>query len=475
MAIVFFGRFSQFFLALVMMRALTTLMLPSEVGRAFLLTSATAFFALIFINPVGMFITRRVFQWRDSGNLNHYLSYYWIYLLFVSFISSFILSALQILGVVDIHTKPIWLFLLTAGSLLIGTINLTVIPLLNTFGYINFFILFTIGTLLSGFIFALILIYFYGAFAEYWLLGILCGQFLFGLVGYRYLSSKTHSLVALSKINFNSESPHVKVLFSFAWPISISVLLGWIQNQSYRYLLGDAQGLSVLGLFVAGYGISVGILTAFESIWTTYFQPHYYKKITKSVLYEQELAWESYASSIIPSLILMVIFIILVAPELTIILLGRDFQSSVQFIFWGALAEGFRVISNVYSLASHAIMKTRLLIVANFFAAIVSVILIKFLIPIFGPAGVGFALVSSGLLLFIGLHYSIGSTFKLKLPKGKIIESISYGCLLYVFVGMWRLSSMPQTFLITSLFVLGIGVVFSIMQYRLVSNSLSNR
>jgi O-antigen/teichoic acid export membrane protein len=467
MAVIFFGRFFQFALALVMMRVMTSLLPPGEVGRLFLITSSTAFFALFLVNPVGMFVNRRLHAWEKLGNLKKYLKYYFIYLLLIALLSPQILIILQSFGLINLHTSYMWIYFLVSGSLLITTVNLTVIPALNAFGYINPFIGFTLASLISGFLFAISLIYSFGTFAEFWLLGLLAGQFFFGLIAYRYLFSKIKSFNSLYSFNFTQKGNHLRTLFNFAWPVSISVGLGWVQNQSYRFFIEDSMGLAILGLFVAGYGISVGIMSAFESILTTYYQPHFYRAVNAGNHKAQELAWKNYASIMLPALILMVFYIVLMAPDLTRVLLGKDYQSSSQFILWGALAEGFRVVANIYGLAAHAIMRTHLLLVANFLAALFFVILINWLMPIIGVLGAGISLAFSGLILVLLLHLTIGSNFNLTLPKIKLQETLLYIFLLAIFFYLFKFFTVFGNFWVSS-FLLGVtGIIFLLMQYRI--------
>ena len=67
-----------------------------------------------------------------------------------------------------------------------NTCNTTYIPSLNLMGYPRGFIVLTIATLLLGLSLSLILTHICGARAEYWLLGLLPGQLVVGLVA-RYV------------------------------------------------------------------------------------------------------------------------------------------------------------------------------------------------------------------------------------------------------------------------------------------------
>jgi O-antigen/teichoic acid export membrane protein len=164
--------------------------------------------------------------------------------------------------------------------------------------------------------------------------------------------------------------------------------------------------LAQLGLFVAGYGISAGMIAGFESVLTTYLQPRLYRDVsmTDCSSDNQAKAWQRYASAVIPSLILTVAFVVMLAPELVGIFLGENFSSASEFVVWGALAEAARVLIGVYSLIAHVYMRTNWLILPNVLGAVLSIVLCILLIPSFGAAGVGVGLVLSGLSVVFALH-----------------------------------------------------------------------
>jgi O-antigen/teichoic acid export membrane protein len=197
---------------------------------------------------------------------------------------------------------------------------------------------------------------------------------------------------------------HLQVLFSFAWPVALAAGLGWVQGQGYRYIMEGQLGLAQLGLFVAGYGISAGMIAGFESVLTTYFQPRLYRDASSDAPDGQAWAWHRYAAAVIPSLILTVALIVMLAPELTRLFLGENFQAAAGFVVWGALAEAARVLTGIYSLIAHVYMKTRWLILPTLVGAVLSITLCVLLIPGFGAAGAGMGLAISGLVVVLTMH-----------------------------------------------------------------------
>lgn len=404
MITIIFGRAAQFLLALAMMRVATTLLSPDEMGRVALVLATTAFFAFFLISPVGAFINRRLHAWQAGGVARHYLTCYVSYLLFVTFMAAMGLSFLHFLGQADFGMPIVWLISLVCGSLLFSTINLTVIPSLNLLGDSGRFMLLSIATVAASFACATLLVQLVQPSAQYWLLGQMLGQIAIGVIGTKVLFARFQKSGALDTPQ-TIQTRHLKALFSFAWPVAIAAGLGWAQGQGYRYLMGGQLGLAELGLFVAGYGISAGMIAGFESVLTTYFQPRLYRDANKNHPVIQAQSWQRYAAAVIPPLILTVAFVVMLAPELTRIFLGDHFQSAADYVVWGALAEVARVLTGIYSLLAHVYMRTTWLILPNLIGAVLSITLCVLLIPDFGAVGVGIGLVLSGFAVVVTMHF----------------------------------------------------------------------
>ena len=386
-----------------MLRVATTLLSPAEMGKVSLVLTTIAFFALFLVNPVGMFINRRLHAWQASGAARNYLIRYVNYLLFVALVAAICVPLLYMSGLVNFGISVGWLILLVSGSLLFNTINQTTIPSLNLLGDSRRFVLLSLATIAASFVFAYLLVNMVQPSAYYWLLGLLLGQTFLGLIGTKVLFSRLQK-----QRNFHAPpaivKQQLKTLFKFAWPVAIAAGLGWVQGQGYRYLIEGQLGLAQLGIFVAGYGISAGMIAVFESILTTYFQPRLYRDVNTAQPAEKAVIWQRYAAAVIPSMLLTVALILMLAPELTKIFLGENFQSAADYVIWGALAEAARVLVGVYSLIAHVHMQTRWLILPNFLGAIISITLCVFLIPSLGAMGAGIGLAASGLAVVLTMH-----------------------------------------------------------------------
>lgn len=400
------GRAIQFLLALAMMRVATTLLSPEEMGKVSLVLTTIAFFALFLINPVGVFINRRLLVWQANGVARHYLIRYVGYLSLVALIAAIALPLIYKAELTNFGISIGWLIVLICGSLLFNTANQTVLSSLNFLGEARSFVILSVATIAASFICATLLVEIVHPVAQYWLLGQLLGQTLLAAVGAKMLFAcleRPRPLIATPAMSVRQ----IRALAGFAWPVAIAAGLGWVQGQGYRYLLEGQLGLAPLGLFVAGYGISAGMISAFESVLTTYFQPRLYRDANAEHPAQREQAWQRYATAVVPSLLLTVALVVMLAPELTRLFLGAEFQVAAAYLVWGALAEAARVLVGIYSMIAHVYMRTHWLIIPNIIGAALATIMCVLLIPAFGAAGAGIGLVVSGFAVVATMHVSL--------------------------------------------------------------------
>lgn len=415
-----------------MMRVATTLLSPEEMGRVSLVLTTIAFFAMFLVNPVGMFINRRLHAWQASGVAQYYLIRYVGYLLLVALAAAIGLLFLYMSGVVSFGVSIGWLIFLVCCSLIFNTINQTAIPSLNLLGDSGKFVLLSVATIAVSFACATLLVKMVQPSAQYWLFGLLLGQAILGVIGAKVFFARLQK-TGILYVTPDIHRLNLQTLFSFAWPVAIGAGLGWAQGQGYRYLMEGMLGLSQLGLFVAGYGISAGIIAGFESVITTYFQPRLYRDISTGDSMRWAQSWREYAVVIAPSLLLTVAFIVMLAPELTSVFLGNEFQSASEYVIWGALAETVRVLTSTYSLVAHVHMRTRWLMLPNLIGATLSMVLCVTLIPIFGAAGVGIALASSGLAAVIAMRIMLGERASGGIPMAAVWMAIALTGALWLF------------------------------------------
>jgi O-antigen/teichoic acid export membrane protein len=183
---------------------------------------------------------------------------------------------------------------------------------------------------------------------------------------------------------------------------------------------------------------------------------------------EQSLAWNKYAGAILPSLMLVTFLLAGLAPELTRFMVGPAYQSASQYVVWGVLAEGARVLAGVYSMSAHAKMKTRLLLLPNFLGAVICIALIWALAPAMGAHGVGLARSLAGLGMVAAMHYLMIVTLEMKLPYRLLLKGTSMGATLFLIAaaGRWALGG-TDSLISAGILIVGTGLVFLPMFYGL--------
>lgn len=465
MILIALGRLIQFSLLLLTLRLATTLLSPAEMGKMSLVTATAAGFALLFLNPVGMFMNRRLHAWVRDGSAKIYFCYFWIYLFVVAIFSSLTLMVLVELGIWVVPIEISVLVVLVFFYLIFSTVNQVTIPGLNLLGYPTLFISLTVASTATSLIFALLFVISSTPTVEYWLSGLLVGQALLGLLGYFLLAKKLKRLNTGMHHRARLSVSKLFLLLSFAWPIAISVGFGWVQSQGYRYLMEGYLGLIYLGLFTAGYGISAGLMAGFESIFTTYFQPKFYKRITLLEDDEKFIAWQEYAQAVLPSLLLAGFLIASVAPELTKILLGPAYGDASRFIVWGAIAESARIATAVFGLIAHAKMKTKILLLPSAIGAICALVFIYVFMMAYGATGVGMGLALSSLISLGSVIYATRINLKMNSLWKQLFKSAVFGAMLLIFAEILRDTWIDDNFIYSITRLAVIGLTFLYFEY----------
>lgn len=139
------------------------------------------------------------------------------------------------------------------------------------------------------------------------------------------------------EFKFHFDKSRVQVLIQFGWPLMISVLAGWIINQSDRFILLHFFSLKEVGIYAAAYGIS-SIITTFNQTMLKVVAPLVYRKLSK----------RTGRSFIVKLNILYAFVILLIALSATVFihyawrfLLGPKYEASLPVIYLLCFAQGF--------------------------------------------------------------------------------------------------------------------------------------
>jgi O-antigen/teichoic acid export membrane protein len=204
---------------------------------------------------------------------------------------------------------------------------------------------------------------------------------------------------------YNNEVLH------FCLPIALTTGLMWVHTQSYRILVEVKLGAEVLALLGVGLSITASLAGLVESLVTQYFFPKYYSAISKAEQAGRSEAWNELFRNAIAVFLPTSIFVACCGPFILRILVNQKFSDSIHIVYWGALIELARMLTNIVYTVSQSEMKTRSTILPYFVGA---------LIVSLGVSGVLFSQVGDKIqwippiLAFSGLAILITMAFQMK-------------------------------------------------------------
>jgi len=251
--------------------------------------------------------------------------------------------------------------------------------------------LFSSATVLLGFLLTVVFISVFKLDWKFRIVAMLISEFVILILRF-YLFS---SIGSAYKFCFNKEQ--FKYLFYYGAPLMLSVVAGWILNQSDRYFLLNYFSLKEVGLYAAAASIaSVIVMINANMIKVVY--PLVYKKLSK----REGKNFILKVTALYSILILVIAFGFCIGIFLFgHLFLGEKFLSALPIIYIMCFAQSFFGIYTTTGLVIDYFKKTKLKTVLVIICAI-SVILLSFLlIPIIGVYGPAVASLISFLLLAV--------------------------------------------------------------------------
>ena len=462
MLTLFIGRVAQLIIAVASMRLVTTLLDPAQLGQVSLVATLTALFALLLVNPVGMFINRRLHTWSETESLRPRLHAFFAYLGGVAALSGSLVATAVWASGMQIGMTAVSLAALVAGSLLFNTVIQTLVPSLNMLGRVRLFAVLTICGSLVNLALSVAFIRLAGPSAFVWMGGAVVGQALLSLLAYWLFFRGSPAGPNWAAI----DRDQLKRLIAFSWPVAIAVGLAWAQMQGYRFLIAKQEGLVALGLFTAGYGIAAAMVSALEQILTTWFQPAFYRAANSIDPQINDGAWQHYASAMLPLSIVGMLALIASAPDLVALMLGPDFQTVTTYVVLGALAESTRVWVGVFTLATHMKLKTRLLLLPGVLGTLLTLSSMQLLLPTYGLKVAPLSVAAGGLLNCVWLFLSAVKGATGMLPVRRLLVASVAGAVAVAVAGLARPALYPLgTFMHPAAIALSVSIFAPLAWY----------
>ena len=247
------------------------------------------------------------------------------------------------------------------------------------------------ATVLLGFLLTVVFISVFKLDWKFRIVALLISEFGILILRFYILSSIGSSF----KFYFNKVQ--FKYLFYYGAPLMLSVVAGWILNQSDRYFLLKYFSLKEVGLYAAAAGIA-SFIAMINANMIKVVYPLVYKKLSQ----------RKGKKFILKITVLYSILIIIIAVVLCIgiyffghLFLGEKFLSALPIIYIMCFAQAFFGIYTTTGLVIDYFKKTKLKTILVIICAFFVILLSFLLIPIIGIYGPAVASLISFLLLSI--------------------------------------------------------------------------
>jgi len=363
------GRVLIMLTSVVSLRIFTTILSPSEAGRFNILLSSYGWFGLVLISPIGTYFNRKIIEWDMEGSVKRYLRLLLIYYIIIAFLASIVVVVVKNTVGIGIQVSSLWIVIVMFGSVLFTSGNMLILSWLNFFGKRVSFVLLSIMTLWISMGLSVCFVSRISPVAELWLLGQLIAQATIMTFGVIILLKTVKSNEHAGKVN---EPVPYGSIYSFCWPVAVGTLLYWFQSQGYRFIYQRMAGIELLGLFAVGFGLGSSLMLAFETLFTQYYHPIFYREIAHGSEENKTAAWNKFASAFIPSIIIMVMYVSMNSFLIAKIFTSAQFYKAGYIVMWGALAESLRITSSTISMVSIAQNNLKPLIAPGITMVIVS-------------------------------------------------------------------------------------------------------
>lgn len=381
LTVLILGRSLQVIFAFLSVRLITTLLGPTQIGRMNLILGVTSWFGLLLVSPVSNYILQQALEWNAEGKLINSLRRYIFFLAGVAIFTASLISILYYTIGIGTQVQLPWLLALVLSSLTLGMLSTTCTTIINLLGYRTWYVLFSnLGGWL-GLGIAISLALWFSIKAEYWMIGLLIGQVIVLIGAGIVLNKVSNKRPSLSTSVTRTNDFNARAIFQFSWPLIIATAFYWLQNSGYRFVLVGLANETTVGLFTTGTAIAVAPLVMFETLFTEYYRPIFYRDIAYGNNQQRAQAWNQYANAYFPAIILVTVYLALSGPFLARLLVSQAFQHVSWLAFWGAITQATLMINATYTLLVFASLDTRIMIWPNILGALIVFVSMLILVP----------------------------------------------------------------------------------------------
>lgn len=403
-----------------MMRVLTSILQPAELGKYYLMMSFVASVSLFLISPVSMYISRHYYGWNRIGVGWNVLKKFFQFLLFVSLCSLILVLVLKQFQLVGGEFSYGTLLLLLP-LLIVGT-TLSSYPqeLLNIIGRSRTFVLLNNvelwGKIGSIYLFAIL----FSPQAIIVLEGLTLWSLLFAIL----IGAILYKALNVTSIKSSISLARCKEIFHFAWPFSIAAGFYWLQSEGYRFVLRYVASLDAVGNFVVGFSLGATPILVLEGIFNQLYMPTYYKEISVETVESHTVAWNKYFINVIRVFVPCGLYVAFSGPFLVRWLLSSTYWDVGLYTMFGAISQLLRIFSGALNNGFIARKQTRAMLIPNVVGSIVA-LLGTFIFAFNEPMlGTGIALIAAYASVSVGLYLNLARRIRIHLPCIDVVRSL---------------------------------------------------
>lgn len=335
------GRAVQAAMSLATFKLLTTFLSPTDVAHYFFAVAASVGFALVLLNPVGMWVNRHVLEWREKYSWPSILSLLVLYHLSVGVMGALVLVVLNEQFKFNPQISKLNLALGVGGILFLQSFCQLVSGLYNIVGSRRSYSLAIASGQVLIFVSAAASILVSEPELQSWLVALAVGNFLASFIFIRGLAREFKGEI--------SARPHDlinwKGILSFCLPVVGVASAAWLQTQGYRIALAKEQ-LQALAVMAVCLGCVTNIGGILESLIQQYLVPNYYKALNETPGDQASQVWREmfFKAFLFTGLACAGMFAF--SPFILRILSSEHYVGGFWIFRWGAILEFVRILSN---------------------------------------------------------------------------------------------------------------------------------
>ena len=356
----FSAKFFQFLSSLAIVKLMAYLFSPEQLALWSTALSGIAFYGLIFIGPIGIYLNRNIVNWHREYEMKKIMIFHFFYIFSIGLIS---LPSFYIFSKSLDVSEPLlteFLVLIIPLIFIFQVLFVSYQSYLNVFGENKGFFLATLLMSFMVLVLPLVFIFGFGQNLFQWGVGYFSANLIGAVVSLFYLYRVFKS--SRKKKTFFFSSKLIKNAAIFIIPALIFAIFSWVNIHFYKYgfiLLGFK--LEEISFLIIGLTLSHSLFSAVEQVLTSIYSSVYQRRVSSNQE-EADEYWSDTIVGFVPILMIFAWFYFSIAEYLPSILLNDSYSSIYNYLLIGGIIEISRILLNLTYLRTQGINKTYLML-----------------------------------------------------------------------------------------------------------------